>query len=801
MAAGMALDRWYDPPWQAALAVCGGGLLAWLLFRWADRPTAAATALLLSIAACGSMWHYARWNCYDERELGRYARIDRAPACLIVVARGEPVRSPAPPDDPMRVIPIGERSRLEVSVEQIRHGRGWLPATGRATLLCEGHLLGVGAGDRLQVFAQLAQPEPPSGAGEFDFPTFLRSRRQLAQLYAAYPDCVLPLEQQPESLGGMFDRWRAAGDRLLWHYIDRRRAGLAAAVLLGERNQLDRERTEAFVETGTVHLLAISGLHVGILAGALLFLLNLCRLPRRWTLLIVCGLTLFYAGLADARPPVLRASILVVALCASIYVGRRTSSFNTLAAAALVVLMLNPADLFQVGAQLSFLAVATLMAVHAVAQARPVDPLKQLIRHTRPLPQRFLRKLVDWFTGLMLAGLAIWLVALPLILYHFQLVSPAGIVLTPLLIPLLSIALFAGMVVLGAGWLCPPLAEAAGRCAGLALGLLETSVQRVAELPLSYFYLPGPAAWWLAGYYLLLGGWVLVGPGRIRLTWCAAVLASWIAIGFAWTPLTNRQPALECTFVNVGHGCGVLLELPDGRTILYDAGRLGNPTGAVEAISGELWSRGKWRIDTVIVSHADADHYNGLPRLLERFSIGAVYVSPVMLESDSQGVRHLLESLVAADVPVRTIEQGDRLDAGEVTIEVLHPTGKGVIGPRPERSDNANSLVLAIEYHGRRILLPGDLESPGLDDVIAELPYDCDVLMAPHHGSRRSAPQGFSDWCQPEWTIVSGGRGLDLTETLAAYGGEGRAVLHTAESGNVTVRVTARGYEVNRYLE
>ena len=109
----------------------------------------------------------------------------------------------------------------------------------------------------------------------------------------------------------------------------------------------------------------------------------------------------------------------------------------------------------------------------------------------------------------------------------------------------------------------------------------------------------------------------------------------------------------------------------------------------------------------------------------------------------------LAEAIDQAGVPVREIHSGDRLLGGrDCKIEVLHPPRRGLLG-----GDNVNSIVLAIEYSGRRILLPGDLEPPGLSDVLAEEPWDCDVLMAPHHGSRRSDPAGLAGWCSPEWAI------------------------------------------------
>ena len=115
---------------------------------------------------------------------------------------------------------------------------------------------------------------------------------------------------------------------------------------------------------------------------------------------------------------------------------------------------------------------------------------------------------------------------------------------------------------------------------------------------------------------------------------------------------------------------------------------------------------------------------------------------------------------------------------GPLTIEVLHPPRRGVLG-----SDNANSIVLAVEFQGRRLLLTGDLESPGLDDVLAEEPYDCDLLMAPHHGSRYSHPPDMERWSSPEWVVISGSRSDWQPAVARAYAAGGAVVLHTARTG------------------
>jgi competence protein ComEC len=298
-------------------------------------------------------------------------------------------------------------------------------------------------------------------------------------------------------------------------------------------------------------------------------------------------------------------------------------------------------------------------------------------------------------------------------------------------------------------------------------------------------------------------GLLVALPGfRPPRRWCAALLAAWFALGFglALGPLPQRGrldgEQLACTFASVGHGTSVLVELPGGATLLYDAGRLGTPSSAARSIAALLWSRGMTHLDAVIISHADADHYNALAELLERFSVGVVYVSPKMSDSDSPALAALRASILAAGVRIEELAAGDRLDTeGPAQVAVLHPPRRGATG-----SDNANSIVLRIDFSGRTILLPGDLEPPGLEAVLARPPVDCDVVMAPHHGSGRSNPRGFAIWSTPEWVVISGGP----RETIGvknAYAAAGANVVHTARAGAVRVTVDVREVSVQAWRD
>ncbi len=601
------------------------------------------------------------------------------------------------------------------------------------------------------------------------------------------------------SFAGLLDQVRAGSDRLLEQYLDPQCAEMAEAVLLGQREEMETARTENFMATGTIHLLVIAGLHLGILAGALFWALRRLPLPHGWAAVLVAAAALFYMFLVDARPPMVRATVLVLVTCAAAYLGRRPLSFNSLAAAALVLLMLNPNNVFQVGTQLSFLSVAGIMwfAPQWFNTARPKATLERLIAENLTWRAWILWGVTRSMRHLVLISLAIWLLTIPLVMARFHLCTPAAIVLNTIVWLPMAGGLIAGATLLVAGAMAPPLASLCGGICNWNFWLLEQLVTTARRVAISHFWLPGPADWWLWGFYGGLG--LLAAFPRLRppRRWFAALLALWIAAGLGAATWPHNRDRLDCTFLSMGHGCAVLLELPSGQTILYDAGQFDAPTTGSRTISECLWQHGRTRLDAVVLSHPDLDHYNALPGLLEKFSVGAVYVSSLMFEKQNQAVVALRQAIDRHGIAVGEVRSGDRLRVGKgCAIEVLHPPRFGVIG-----SDNANSVVLAVDYRGREILLPGDLESPGLDDLLAEEPRRCDVLLAPHHGSRQSNSPALAAWCRPGWVVISGDGRWSLPETETPYRAVGARVLHTYDSGAIAVRITAEGVQVSPFME
>jgi competence protein ComEC len=796
LAAGILLDRYavVNPrfAWGAAVALW----VEWVLFLRAGRDRSAAAVLLCSVVLVGAAWHHVRWRLFSEDEIGRYARMDPRPVCVELVARASPRVVAAPPPNPLRLLPTKERTRILADAVAIRDQADWRTCSGRVTVMVNGRFDSLRAGDRFLMFGRLAAPRPLQNPGEFDFAEHARGDRVLAWLTAEFPGAIVPADSNDSGFGfaRFIDDVRARGDSVLWRYLEPSQAALAEAVLLGAREHLDDSRFDPYLETGAVHILSVSGLHVGILAGFLFLFLRLGMLPRRLALILVAMIIVAYAMLTYAEPPIVRAAILVVLICVGRLAGRDVLSFNSLATAAIVVLIINPADLFRTGAQLSFLAIATFGAFGLQSIfSSPVDPLDRLIAQSRPWGIRQLYRMRRWVIGLIITSAMVWLVTLPLAMARFHLFNPIAIPLNVVMwVPTVA-AMCSGFLLLVFGWF-GPLASLFAWVCNTSLWALDGAVHLARDIGHGFWWVAGPDDWWLVGFYLLLAGFVVLNWPAWR--WRLTLLVAWAGVAFAVAGYRALpRDTLTCTFLSVGHGCAVVVELPDGRTILYDAGHFGSPESGADSIARYLWSRGITRLDAIVISHNDADHFNAVPDLLVRVPARVVYVSPTMYHRPSRATGALREFFVRNRVTVREIAADQRFAADgpgkQVTIDVLHPPPEGVRG-----TDNANSIVLETTYRGRRILLTGDLEDGGLARVIELPPRDIDVLLAPHHGSAKSSPEEMAPWSRPEIVVVSGGFRGNLYPVQTTYARFGAKVLHTASVGAVQVTIDQVGMSV-----
>ncbi len=795
-AAGIVLDAYFPVSLLTWHALLLGGWMSWLVAWRMGRRRTAAYLLCAACLTAGGLRHHWSQSISTADNIRLFARESPQPVRITGRVISSPEVIPKRDDSFPGTIPHYDRTVCEVACQSLISGETSIQVTGKVRLEVNGHLLNIHVGDSVDVAGLLSRPRGASNPGGFDYRTYLQRRGIDAVLRSDFPDAIRKVDTAPLS---WLPRQKLAAlrgecEQLLTNRLSPRVAPIAIALLLGDRREVTDDMQTAFVESGTMHFLALSGLHVGILA---LLLWKTCRLLHLSTLstsVLVVTALIGYALLTGSRPPVVRATVMAAIIFCGQPWQRQGQLENSLAAAALCLLLWNPAQLFEVGPQLSFLSVLGIAAYARLQNQwrspddddEPAPP-----KLGSPLAQQIGRVLhVSWMwirDGYLLS-LFIWCFTVPLIAANFHVVSPVGLLINVLLLPIVACVLWLGYALLFCGLLLPPLATPIAFLFELGLTALLSTVDIAGRWGWGHWYVPGPPKWWLGGLYLLLTAALFAPPeGRFN-RWGRRGLLCWLVLGLAAPTLQPTDAKLRCTFLSVGHGCAIYVELPGGTSLLYDAGQLHDSRRTERTVENAVWASGRTRIDAVVLSHADVDHFNALPGLVEQLQIGGVFCSPTLLDMRQPAVAALFDKLSAANVVVRLVGTEDRLRlTDEVEIEILQPAADAA-----HETDNANSLVVSIRYRGREILLTGDLEDLGLRKLLDSKPRRVDVLMAPHHGSLNSNSHELARWCRPEWVIVSGGR-RNSTAALETVYGSSATVLSTWNSGAITVTIDEEG--------
>jgi len=397
----------------------------------------------------------------------------------------------------------------------------------------------------------------------------------------------------------------------------------------------------------------------------------------------------------------------------------------------------------------------------------------------------------------------------PLVAFWFHLISPIGVLLNIPLIPLTSLALLLGAAGMGLGMIWSSLAAVPIWAADVLLWLTERIVRWGALQSWGHRFVPGPSWVTVAAFYVLLALATVAGSAgmaraagpRVRVwriaLWCAvltSILPGWLLGGPG-----RKSSTVEGDLLAIGHGLAVVLHFPDGETILYDCGRMGDPRVGRRIIAPALWTHGLSRLRSVYLSHADQDHYNALPDLLDRFQIGEVVIPPGFENEQNPEATILLDQVRKHGIPVRTIAAPSTWSHGSTQITVLHPPPDW----HPESPDNARSLVLDVAQGGRHLLLTGDLDQLGLVELVAQSqPEPIDLMLAPHHGGKTANPSWLYAWTRARAVVVSQRMPAPgTTDALTPLERSGIPLLRTWQRGAVHFQWRSDGIIAEGFLD
>ena len=759
---------------QVAVLILAIPPLATTALWWRDRPMRLSGACALALLAGVLRYQVALPDWNDQSFVARYNNSGWLTVEGVVNAYPD-VRD--------------TWTNLRLSAETLRVGDQAYPVHGiilvRAPRWPEYHY-----GDRLSVSGLLETPPELEG---FSYKGFLA--RQGIHSFMGRPRIELLAEGQGNpvkaALLAVKDRARAAIARL----VPEPEASLLQGIVLGVRASIPRDLYDLFNVTGTSHILVISGANLTIIAA--FFSRAFGRLlGRRRAFWFTLGGIGAYTLLVGAEPAVARAALMAGLYLTAVYVGRQATAYVSLCASGLLLTMIQPFTLWDVGFQLSFASTMGLILFTPI--------LEQLFERglVRILPQERAKKVVRYLNDLLIVTLAAQILTLPLILHHFGRLSLIAPLANLLILPAQPATIAAGGLATLVGLIpfLQPVAQVILWIPWLGLAFTTAIVRWLAAWPLTYIQLSPAGANRLTLYYclLLVAVWAFSqGYDRRLWNWMAARLSRRLATALLGVSLVVAVLAglavlqlpdgrLHVAFLDIGEGDATLITTPRGQQILVDGGP--SPTALISALGQEMpfWDRS---IDLVVMTHADADHVTGLVETLKRYRVGGWLDNG---RSEEQTIyQECQKELDQRNVPRNVVQAGARIDLGDgAVLAVLNP----VTPPDPSAGagadSNDQSVVLRLTWRQASVLLTGDIQAEAESSLLQSgQMLSANVLKLAHHGSNRSSSASFLTAVHPSYAVISVGAdnrfGHPAASILDRLTQLGVTILRTDQAGTI----------------
>jgi len=639
-----------------------------------------------------------------------------------------------------------------LNLESICGDSAEVAVRGKIIIFARKHSRVLSYGDRVRVAGKLEKIPVVRNPGQFDYHQFLAAKGIYHRCYWNDPDAVSIIEKT----GG--SPWQMFIIQPIIHYsqdtfrrcLSRASAALVNALLLGEKQDLAREKISVFQKVGVVHVLAISGLHVGFIVLFCMTGFSLLRVRSNLRFWLLLAALLLYGAVVQFKPPVVRASLMAVFYLYAEVLQRKPVTDNLLAGAALIILLINPLELYNPGFQFSFVAVAAIL--HGAVQFDQWIPVRKWIekRFKSNFPVTLTVNLI-WLP--LLVSLSAIIGTLPLTAYYYGMIPVVALIANIIVIPLVAVIVMLTLFMLILKPLSGFLAGGVGELIDLVHNILGWIVDAFGALPFAAVHVPHPP---FAIVILLIFAFfclLQVQSYRARKIFallCFSIFFLLLAPGF------KDDRSIQLTFLDVGQGDAAHIRFPDGNTMLIDAGATNKQwDNGRMSILPFLKQSGNLRLTYMVASHAHDDHIGGMLTLLNEIKLDTMVLSAYPYRS--KRFSDLQAACSDRNIPMLVVGRGDRINADpSCRIYVLHPDSACSSAKNLNGSEcNNSSLVIKIQYGENGVLFTGDLEKSVESRVtMYGALLESEILKVAHHGSNTSTSDEFLGHINPVIAVI-----------------------------------------------
>ncbi|HCL90353.1 MAG TPA: DNA internalization-related competence protein ComEC/Rec2 [Candidatus Atribacteria bacterium] len=678
--------------------------------------------------------------------------------------------------------PNKEKISLKVKVNQIERGDSNIRAQGLILVNTYSGDCPYEYGDVLKIKGRLEKPIRPNNFGEFDYELYLAREKIFSYLNIWQEKDIQKIGEDDSNFLLSFslsarDKIKEITNQTLPYPYNY----LLVGMLLGEKGFIPPYLKEVFTDAGIMHILAVSGLHVGIIAMALLALLGILQLPKKLKLFTLILILIMYASITGFRPSVLRATIMFILLIGGKLLNRSRNLNISLFFAAFLILLLNPLILYDAGFLLSFI-------------------VTFFIINLSPILQGLFSKIVVWIKNPLAVSTAAWIGIFPLSAYFFSKVSIISIISNIFIVPLTGIAVILGFTTFFIGLASIPLAGIIANINYLVLNLITLIAKSFSSLPFAFIYVAQPSVIIIILYYLTVFFIIEMFykdtlSQKIKKKAGLVVLSVTLLIIIVQVFYPADQ--LKVNFINVGQGDCILIEAPNNIDILIDGG--GTPQSDFDVgskiVIPYLRRKGINEVDLLILTHPHIDHLEGLLPVLKEIKVDMVLDGG--LTCDLSEYKEFISLIIKKGIPYHKAKAGDNfIFSNNLEIFLLNPLYDSDFY-RDSDFNNA-SIVVKLSYKNADFLFTGDIEEAAEKKLLVwQNILRSDILKVGHHGSETSTNLEFLDRIDPRIAVISVGKnnfGHPSQKIIERLEDNDIQIYRTDEDGTIIIRTNGQEY-------